>query len=102
RHLLAVDDDGAGAVDDGIHVLGSVVCVVVPDGLPTGWKLHLIEPEGADAEGLADALVVRTRGRVRSWGRFQRGCIDRRVSHPVLLPAEQAAPRTGAFCVPPA
>jgi hypothetical protein len=43
-HLLAVDGDGAGAMDDGIHVLGSVADVVVPYGFPARWKLNLIEP----------------------------------------------------------
>ena len=53
---MAVDDDGAGAMDDGIHVLGSVADVVVPYGFPARWKLNLIEPEGADPECLSDTL----------------------------------------------
>jgi hypothetical protein len=69
-HLLAVDDDGAGAMDDGIHVLGSVADVVVPYGFPARWKLNLIEPECADPECLSDTFVVWARGRMRAWHRF--------------------------------
>jgi hypothetical protein len=59
-HRLTVNDDGASAVDDGIHVLGCVVDVVVAYGLPVGWKLNLIEPECSNPKCLPDALVVRT------------------------------------------
>lgn len=69
-HLLAVHNDGAGAGHDGVHVLGLVVAVVVPDGLLAGWKLDLIEPEGADAECLPDVLIVRARGRMRARAGF--------------------------------
>jgi hypothetical protein len=69
-HLLAINDDGASTVDDGICILGSVVSVVVADGMPTGRELDLIEPEGADAEGLPDVLVTRTRGPMRPGADF--------------------------------
>jgi hypothetical protein len=55
-HFLAINDDGAGTGHDGIHILGSVVTVVVPDGLPTGRELDLIEPERPDAKCLPTAL----------------------------------------------
>jgi hypothetical protein len=54
--LLVVDDDGAGAVHDGIYVLGSVVDMVVSHGFRARRKLNLVDPESANAEACPTPL----------------------------------------------
>jgi len=41
--------------------------VIVLDGFCSRRKLNLIHPESANAECLSNALVIRTRGRMRAW-----------------------------------
>ena len=66
RYLGAVDDHGAGAPEDGVHVLGAVLRVVVRDRLGAGRELDLVDPEARDTQRGADAPVVGARRRVRS------------------------------------
>jgi hypothetical protein len=67
-HFFVVDNDDAGAMDDGIHVLGSVIEVIVAHGFCTGRKLNLIDPKSANTKCLSDALIETTGRRMRARG----------------------------------
>jgi hypothetical protein len=57
RDLFVINDHHTRSAQYGVCILGTVVTVVVSNGLSATGKLHLVEPEGADAQRVADALV---------------------------------------------
>jgi hypothetical protein len=58
-HLPSVDNNGAYASHDGIHILRSIVGVLMPYRLRTGWKFALVNPEGTNAKRLTDVLSYK-------------------------------------------
>ncbi len=54
--LFLIDDHHARSTQNSVRILGTVLTMVVSDGLSAAWKLHLVEPESADSQLVADAL----------------------------------------------